>query len=131
MPLIIDTSDFKAKSEHLMLLVNVHTEIAGDHIAEETETKTAPLVPRREGYLEGSFKAQPEIGTPFASPTGLSLLTMDMTYSAKSNKGYDYAAIQHEVPMNHPLKGTDHYLLTGFRGVDVEGLWALHLRNVF
>ena len=130
MPLLVDASDFKAKSEHVELLVNVQTEIAGDHIGQDTESKTFPLVPKREGYLEGSFKAEKEIGTAFASPTGFSLLTMDMTYSAKSNRGYDYSSIQHEKPMSHPIKGTDHFLLKGFGQVQVTDIWAMHLRSV-
>lgn len=137
MTLIIDASDMKAKAEHVGLLVNVQTEIAGDHISEETEKRTQPFVPFEFGYLEGSFKAVKEIGTAFTSPTGFSLLTMDMTYSAKSNKGYDYAAIQHEVPFNHYHPGrivvksqaSDHYLSKGFGRVPVADIWAMHLRR--
>ena len=34
--------------------------------------------------------------------------------SAKSDEGYDYAGIQHEVPFYHPIKGKDHYISDPF-----------------
>lgn len=123
MQLIFDTTDMEKSMISIGNLIYHHTAIAADEIAEQTEKHTFPYVPRDEGSLEGGFKANSTSQPP--------LLQMDMVYSAKSNKGYDYAARQHEVKFHHKkTSARDHYLKIGFQEVKVEDIWARHLRNV-
>lgn len=119
--LIIDPSDMVQKMTQLDAKVAMQTNIAGDEITEQTEQHTFPYVPYREGYLEAGFKSVEKFFS--------NLLQIDMMYSAKSNQGYDYAAIQHERPFRH-RKGTAKYLTKGFREVKVEDIWASRLRVV-
>ena len=46
------------------------------------------------------------------------------------NNYYDYAAIQHDVQFDHPIKGIDHYLELGIRDTDIEGLYVCHVSQV-
>ena len=61
-----------------------------------------PLTPLRDGYLETSLTVTAEGDTAH------------FNMSAFSDKGYDYAEIQHEAAdFNHPLRGQDQYLVEG------------------
>lgn len=122
MMLKFDKSDMEQKMSNIDQLIQMQTDIAGDHITEQIELMTFPYVPYREGYLQDSFHAEETGNTP--------VLQMDMMYDAYSNKGFDYARVQHEKILHHPKKGTDHYLIKGMSHVNVEQLYAFHLSKV-
>ncbi|MCE7700138.1 MAG: hypothetical protein K8E24_015360 [Methanobacterium paludis] len=108
--LSVDASDFAEKAEYNKMLVNIYTEIAADEIAENVEKDTYPYVPFKLGYLEGGFTTQVLSYPP--------ILSMTMQYSAIANNGYDYALIQHEEIMHHPVRKPgimpmDHYMTRG------------------
>lgn len=119
---LVDYSDAEEKMTGIDRLISIHDNIAADHLEEEVERKTFPYVPRKDGYLEGSFRSK-QISTP-------PHLQLDMIYSSIANNYYDYAARQHEEIFDHPLKGTDHYMLKGTRDADVEGIYAYHISQV-
>ena len=64
------------------------------------KTLALPFVPLKTNALELS-------GHVIDGPDGGAYLQ----YSSLSPRGYDYAQIQHERKLHHPLRGTDHYLL--------------------
>lgn len=118
----LDSSDMEEKMTGIDHLIAIRDIVAADHLEEETERKTFPYVPLKQGYLQDGFYSEQVTNYPF--------LQLDLFYSAIANNYYDYAARQHEEIFNHPLKGTDHYMLRGTREVDVEGIYAYHISQV-
>lgn len=117
----LNATDMVKRMTLLDNLVDLQTRISGRDIERETKKKTTPLVPLRRGWLERSFRSFIRSEKPFK---------MDIQYSAKSNKGYDYSAYQHELELSHPKRGTDHYLLKGFENSRPVNIWATNLLRV-
>lgn len=119
----MDSQDFFKRKQVIQLNINLQTEIAGDHITDLWEEKSFPYVPRREGYLEGSYTKTLKSYAP--------RLLITAMYSALSNRGFDYALIQHEVPFSHPRKGEVRYFGKGIDKVNVLNIWGSRIRTVF
>jgi hypothetical protein len=117
-------------------MVNVEVQLehamlsAAEEVSFETEKHTHHYTPEEEHYLVGGFKMRMRSYPP--------LLQMDMIYSAKANDGFDYAAFQHEAPLNHfgPEKkfikpgATMKYMMIGYGEVPVEAIIAKHSNRV-
>lgn len=119
---LFDYSDAEEKMTGIDQLIRIRDEVAADHLEEEVERKTFPYVPFKHGYLQDSFYSKQVSSSP--------RLQLDLFYSSVANNYYDYAARQHEEKFNHPLKGTDHYMLKGTRDVKVEAIYAHHISQV-
>jgi hypothetical protein len=119
---LLDASDMEEKMTEIDRLIVIHDSIAADHISEEIERKTFPYVPLKFGYLQDGFHRK--------QVSQSHNLQMDIWYSAIGNNYYDYAAIQHDVQFDHPIKGRDHYMEFGIRDTDIEGLYAYHVSHV-
>jgi len=67
------------------------------------ESRTKPRVPYRKGKLVGSAKRTVK--------TSNQVIEGELKYSAKSDRGYDYAEIQHRrCDFQHPIRGECRYL---------------------
>lgn len=117
-----DKSNMEVNMSNLDQMVQMQTDIAADHITEQTEKMTFPYVPLKWGYLQDGFHTEQRSNTP--------KLQIDMMYDAYSNQGFDYAYIQHEKNLHHPKKGIDHYLTRGMSQINVEQLYAFHISKV-
>lgn len=128
--LLLDKSDMEVQMSNLDQRVQMQTDIAGDHISDETEKMTFPYVPEEQHYLVAGFTSKVITNTP--------RLQIDMMYDAYSNRGFNYAEIQHKKALNHfgPEKkyikpgATDHYMTKGLSHVNVEQLYAFHISKV-
>lgn len=127
----LDPSNMIKVSQQKKLKINIQTEIAADHIMDLWESHTFPYVPAEEHYLEGSFTSKMLMSLP--------TLKMKAQYDAVSNKGYHYAAYQHENKLDHfkkpPKKfikpgAVDHFLSKGMFEVNVIGEWSGRIRPV-
>jgi len=119
--IVFDPSDMIKRMGLIDSLVDAQTRIAGESINRRVRSETTPQVPLRRGWLERSYRA---------TYKGYNPLQLDITYSAKSKEGYDYAEIQHEHNFHHPIRGTDHYLLKGFMQSRPVDVWRSHLERV-
>lgn len=125
-----DKSDMEVQMSNLDQRVQMQTDIAGDHIVDRTEKDTFPYVPEEQHYLVAGFTSKVVTNTP--------KLQIDMMYNAYSNRGFNYAEIQHKKALNHfgPEKkyikpgATDHYMTKGLSHVNVEQLYAFHISKV-
>jgi hypothetical protein len=73
--------------------------------APKIEREAKAMTPYKSGKLENSVKVR----------VSRSKVRPGLTVSASAkSKGYNYAALQHEVKFNHPIKGRDHYLSIPF-----------------
>ena len=70
------------------------------------ENESQWRVPFRIGALEHSYKWNIVEDSNF--------IEVEMGYSSIAPNGFDYALIQHEKDFNHPIRGEQFYLLTGF-----------------
>lgn len=117
----LNPADMVKRMTYLDGVLDLQTRITGRDIEREVEIKTTPYVPLRRGWLERSYRSVTKSSHP---------LHVEFTYSAKSKKGYDYAAIQHEKPFNHPRRGTDHYLTKGLTDARPIEIWAKNLLRI-
>lgn len=131
MPWVIDASDMNSKMSFNEEMVYIRTEVAGVDIAHEWESHSTHYVPEEEHYLVGGYSYKVETPPP--------ILVMEAQYDAVSNRGYHYAAIQHEKAFDHfkqpPKKyikpgATDHYMSKGVSEVNVEVIYAMNVRSV-
>ena len=120
--ILIDSTDAEEKRTNIDHLIQLQTDIAADELIEQVEHETFPYIPLKLGYLQDGYQSKIISNTPH--------FQADLMYSAMANNYYDYAAKQHETPYNHPLKGTDHYMLKGTRSVNPEHVLAGHIRKV-